>query len=313
MTAFRSIVMGSAALLAAATHASAADPAVLASIKPIHSLVASVMQGVGEPAIIVDGAASPHTYSLKPSQARDLQNAAVVFWVGHELEAFLEKPLESLATDAAIVELMDTDGLTRLAFREGGAFEAHADEGEHEEKDDHGNDETDPHIWLDPHNAKVLAQAIEEALARADPENAIKYEANADALMVRLDDLTTEVEIMLAPVREKPFVVFHDGYHYFENRFGLQAAGSVTVSPDAIPGAARVVEIRHKIEETEATCVFAEPQFEPKLISVVTEGTEARSGTLDPLGATIANGPDLYFTLIRQMAKSLGDCLSGKD
>ncbi len=359
MKALRSLLIGSAALIAASAPASATDPTVLVSIKPIHSLVAGVMQGIGEPALLVDGAASPHTYSLKPSQARELQNADLVFWIGREMEAFLEKPLASLASNAATVELLDAEGLTLLKFREGGAFETHdheesghdehehehkghehedhddheahdedheahhdereehahddhADEGEHKDahEDDHQHGEFNPHIWLDPQNAKVLVHAIEAALAKADPENAVKYEANAEALDAQLDDLIAEVETMLVPVREKPFIVFHDAYQNFESRFGLNAAGSITVSPDVIPGAARVAEIRHKIEDSGATCVFAEPQFEPKLISVVTEGTGARAGTLDPLGAGIENGPDLYVTLIRQMAESLRECLT---
>lgn len=327
--ALRTLLLSSAALFAATT-ASHAETAVLASIKPVHSLVAGVMQGINEPTIIVDGAASPHTYSLKPSQARALQSANVVFWVGHELEAFLEKPLETLAAKATTVELMDAHRLTRLKFREGGAFEEHdhdehAGHDEHEEDheehakagehhDDHDEDhehgEFDPHVWLDPQNAKAFVHEIEEALSEADPENAVKYEANAQALTARLDELTAEIDEELSSVKDKPYVVFHDAYHYFESRFGLKAAGSITVSPEVIPGAERVAEIQSKLKSLGATCVFSEPQFEPRLISVVTEGTRARSGTLDPLGAEIENGPGLYFTLIRQMAKSLRDCLS---
>lgn len=318
MKTLRTLWLASTVVLASVSVSHAdGGPGVLASIKPVHSLVAGVMQGINEPQIIVDGAASPHSYSLKPSQARALQSADVVFWVGHELEAFLEKPLETLASKASIVELMDAHGLTRLKFREGGAFEEHAhDDDEHEEDhdtatghhDEHGA--YDPHVWLDPQNAKAFVAVIAEALGTADPDNAIKYAANAQALALRLDDLTVEIGEELAPVKDKPYVLFHDGYHYFENRFGLQPAGSITVSPEVIPGAERVAEIQAKIRELGATCVFSEPQFEPRLIAIVTEGTKARSAALDPLGASIANGPDLYFTLIREMAKSLRDCLS---
>ena len=352
-------------LLSSGTIAAKADVNVVASIKPVHSLVAAVMEGVGTPELIVDGAGSPHTYALKPSQAQNLQNADVVFWIGHELEAFLEKPLEAIATKAKSVELIDAHDLVKLEFREGGAFDEHDhdehaegeghDHGEkaendhdhdHDEKaehkhddhshdehaeakqddhgheehaehkhDDHGHDdhahgEFDPHVWLDPVNAKALVHEIEEVLVEADPANAEKYEANADAIMKRLDDLVAEVSAELAPVKGKGFVVFHDAYHYFEGRFGLTAVGSITISPEVQPGAERISELQAKVKGLSATCVFSEPQFEPKLVATVTEGTSARTGVLDPLGTSIENGPDLYFTLIRDMANSFKGCLS---
>lgn len=324
-----------------------AAPNVVVSIKPIHSLVAAVMDGVGEPKLIVEGAASPHTYSLKPSNAKTLQDADVVFWVGHGLEAFLEKPLEALATKATVIELEDTKGLEKLKFREGGAFEAHDhgdeghgehahgdeghdhahEEGEHkdgehaheaEEDHDHaghdhaGHDhgEYDMHLWLDPMNAKAMAAAIETTLIQADPSNAAKYQENAKKLMDNLDALDTELATTLEPVKDKPFVVFHDAYQYFEHRYKVRVAGSITVSPETMPGADRVRQIHDKIKSLNATCVFAEPQFEPKLVRVVTEGTDAKSGTLDPEAATFKEGPSLYFDLMRGIATSIKDCLS---
>jgi zinc transport system substrate-binding protein len=314
-----------------------AAPNVVVSIKPIHSLVAAVMDGVGEPKLIVEGAASPHTYSLKPSNAKTLQDADVVFWVGHGLEAFLEKPLEALATKATVIELEDAKGLEKLKFREGGAFEAHDhgdhadgdeghdhahEEGEHkdgehaheaEEGHDHaGHDhgEYDMHLWLDPMNAKAMAAAIETTLIQADPSNAAKYQENAKKLMENLDKLDTELATTLEPVKDKPFVVFHDAYQYFEHRYKVRVAGSITVSPETMPGADRVRQIHDKIKSLNATCVFAEPQFEPKLVRVVTEGTDAKSGTLDPEAATFKEGPSLYFDLMRGIATSIKDCLS---
>ncbi|MEX3008652.1 zinc ABC transporter substrate-binding protein ZnuA [Hoeflea sp. TYP-13] len=316
-----------------------AEPAVVTSIKPIHSLVAGVMDGVGDPELLVDGAASPHTYSLRPSQAGNLERADIIFWFGPDLEAFLEKPLDTLADNAMVVELGDAHDLVRLGLREGGTFESHDHEGDehaddghddHEHDDDehadhegesnethaghdhdaHADGEFNIHLWLDPVNAKALVHEIEEALVKTDPENAAKYKANAEGLEVQLDELTTEIATRLEPVKDKSFVVFHDAYPYFENRFGVSAAGSVTISPEVAPGAARVSEIRNKVKELGATCVFSEPQFEPKLVDVITEGTGARAGVLDPLGADLENGPDLYFTLIRNMADNMLNCLS---
>ncbi|OWV77038.1 zinc transporter [Rhizobium sp. R339] len=319
------------ALLFAGSMRAADAPIVVTSIKPIHSLVSAIMQGVVEPELIVDGAASPHTYSLKPSNARALQEAKVVFWTGPGLEAFLEKPLEALGSDASVVELDNAPGLVKLPFREGGAFEPH-DDGDHEaagsghhdghdhgdkhahhddhEEHEHEHGAFDTHLWLDPMNAKAMAAVITTTLVAADPANALTYQANAKALDDRLTALDKEIAATVAPVKDKPFVVFHDAYQYFEHRYGIRVAGSITVSPETIPGAERVSEIHRKVGELGATCVFAEPQFEPRLVKVVIEGTSAKSGVLDPEAATLTAGPDLYFTLMRGIADSMKACLS---
>jgi zinc transport system substrate-binding protein len=345
MRTFASTLLAGTALCSVPTVA-LAEIEVVASIKPVHSLVAAVMEGVGEPALIVEGAGSPHTYSLRPSQAAKLESADLIFWIGPEIETFLGKPIEAIGADAKAIELIESHGLVRLGFREGGAFEGHEhgdddhddheamaasehdDDHDHEETaasehdDDHGHEETaasehdhdhgafDGHVWLDPENAKVIVHEIEEALVAQDPDNAATYEANAAAVTARLDALIGEVETMLAPVKDKGFIVFHDAYHYFERRFGVTAAGSITVSPDVMPGAERVREVQARIRDLGATCVFAEPQFEPKLVAVVVEGSDAQSGVLDPLGANLDDGPDLYFELIRNLATSMRDCLA---
>ena len=335
------LLLSTALCLGLSTAAQAAGPNVVVSIKPIHSLVAAIMQGVGEPSLIVEDGASPHTYSMKPSNAAALQDADVVFWVGHGLEAFLEKPLETLGGKAKVVELEDAAGLETLPFREGGAFEAHDDgdeghayeaEGAHDHQaendkhDEHGHDHanaaeteeghdhahggTDMHLWLDPMNAKAMAKEIAATLEAADPQNADAYTANLEALDARIDQLDSEIADLVAPVKEKPFVVFHDAYQYFEKHYGVRVAGSITVSPETLPGADRLSQIRAKVTDLGATCVFAEPQFEPKLINVVIEGTAAKAGTLDPEGGALDAGPDLYFDLMKGIGTSLRECLS---
>jgi zinc transport system substrate-binding protein len=333
---FAAALLLSSAALIAAPSAYADAPDVVVSIKPIHSLVAAIMAGVAEPKLIVDGAASPHTFTMKPSNARTLENSDMVFWVGPGMEAFLSKPLTALASKATVVTLEDAPGLEKLPFREGGAFEAHdhgdddhghdhahsASEG-HSDHDDHGHDHEsahaehehehsafDTHLWLDPMNAKALAAEIEKQLVQADPQNAAAYQANGAELMRKIDALDAEIKETLSPVKDKPFVVFHDAYQYFEHRYEVKVAGSITVSPETMPGAERVRQIHQKVTDLGATCVFAEPQFEPKLVSVVTEGTPAKSGTLDPEAATLTAGPDLYFELMRGLATSMKDCLS---
>ncbi len=327
---FAAALLLSSAAMIAAPNANAAAPDVVVSIKPIHSLVSAIMKGVGEPKLIVDGAASPHTFTMKPSNARTLEGADMVFWVGHGMEAFLEKPLEALASKASVVTLEDAPGLEKLPFRKGGAFEAH-DHGDHAgghehahgesekhaDHDDEGHDHEghdhgafDTHLWLDPMNAKAFAAEIEKALVQADPEHAATYQTNGAALMQQIDAMDAEIKETLSPVKDKPFIVFHDAYQYFEHHYGVKVAGSITVSPETMPGAERVKQIHEKVTQLGATCVFAEPQFEPKLVKVVTEGTPAKSATLDPEAATLNAGPDLYFELMRGLATSMKTCLS---
>ncbi|EUB96305.1 ABC-type metal ion transporter, periplasmic subunit [Rhizobium sp. CF080] len=328
-----SISLLSAAVFSASAGTGSAAPDVVVSIKPIHSLVASIMKGVGEPKLIVDGAASPHTFSLKPSNAAAIEGADVIFWVGPGIEAFLEKPLDALAASATVIELEHAPGMEKLPFRESGAFEAHdhghegaeahddddhphgdhdqpADDHADHDDDHHDHGGFDTHLWLDPMNAKAMAAEIEKTLVSADPANAAAYQANGAALMKDIDALDAELKTTIAPVKHKPFIVFHDAYQYFEHRYGVSVAGSITVSPETMPGAERVGQIQKKVKELGATCVFAEPQFEPKLVAVVTEGTPARSGTLDPEAATLKPGPGLYFELMRGLASSMKTCLS---
>jgi zinc transport system substrate-binding protein len=261
-----------------------------------------------------------------------------VFWIGDELETFLEGPIENIAQSAAVVKLIDAHGLKKIKFRKGGMFDDHQhgghdehsdhdghddhdhekhakkehdDHGEHDGHDDHGHGEFDPHVWLDPVNAKAIVHEIEEALIKADPEYASTYEANAHKMMGELDSLTAELREELEPVHEKGFIVFHDAYQYFEQRFEMAAIGSISVSPEVMPGAERVSDLRETISELNTICVFSEPQFEPKLVYTLIDGTGARTAVLDPLGASLTKGPDLYFQLLRNMASSFKKCLSG--
>lgn len=303
----------------AMTGTALAAPQVVVSTKPLHSLVSSVMAGVAEPALIVKGAASPHTYSLRPSDAAALESADIVFWTGHGLELFLGDALETLSVGATVVELAEAEGIELLPMREGGTFEAHShgDSHDHDHDHDHEHDhdhghhhgDGDMHFWLDPENAKLMVDAIATTLSEADPDNAATYAANAEAEIAALSALETEIAATLSAVDAKPFIVFHDAYQYFEARFGLEVAGTITVSPEAMPGAARIEELRAKVQELGATCVFAEPNFEPAIVRTIVEGTEAKAGTLDPEGSALPEGPDLYAALLRNLADGLVECL----
>ncbi|NDK34991.1 zinc ABC transporter substrate-binding protein [Rhodovulum sulfidophilum] len=341
----RNLILGTVSVLGLATAANAEVPSVVADIPPVHSLVSIVMGDLGTPGLLVQPGASPHGYSLRPSEAEALDDADAVFWVGEALEPWLEGPLDALAADAHVVELMETDGTTELKFRENATFEPHShDHGhehaeedhdhehavaghdhDHEHAEDHDHDHEehdhdhdheghhhhghDPHAWLDPENAKVWLGAIAAELSELDPENAATYAANAKAGQAELDGLIGEISAELAPVRGKHFIVFHDAYHYFENRFDFPASGSITLSDASAPSPARIEEIQNKVRELDVTCAFSEPQFNPKLVATVFRGTDAKAGVMDPLGADLAIGADLYPHLLRNLSSSLTDCL----
>ncbi len=291
---------------------SKADVKVVASIKPVHSLVSYVMDGVGRPDLIVDGYNSPHGFSLKPSHAKMIENADLIIWVGEDLEAFLEKPLNTIAKKAVNVEIMELKSIKKLKFREKNVFEDHDDHGHKEKKhDDHGHEghahgEHDPHVWLDPMNAKVIIKEIEKQLIKLDPNNSSKYKANSKKAQSELDNLTKNIKRDLKG--NLRFVVFHDAYQYFENRFGIKVLGALTVNPDVLPGAEQLSEIREVIEHEKVNCLFAEPQFNPAIIKSIAKDTKIKTGVLDPLGATLDKGKSMYMDLLKEISNSFKGC-----
>jgi zinc transport system substrate-binding protein len=289
----------------------AADvPRVVVSIKPVHSLAAAVMEGVADPTLLLVGAGSPHAYALRPSDAQALQEADVVFWIGEDLEGFLARPLQALARDARLVALHEADGVRLLPGRQSGGWQAHAHtRPDHADAHEHQHENTDMHIWLDPRNAQAMARTIARTLSEIDPLNRERYTANASVLHERLTQLDIELQNRLTPVKDDPYIVFHDAYQYFEKRYDLNAAGALTIIPESRPGARRLYEMRARIVEAGAQCVFSEPQFEPALVETLIAGTGAQTGVLDPLGATLAAGPDAYFELMHQLAGALLGCL----
>jgi zinc transport system substrate-binding protein len=294
-----------AAALAAATAADAA-PRVVTSFGPVQSVVAGVMDGIGTPEMLVKGGASPHAYAMRPSEARLLEEAQIVFWVGPEYETFLARPLASLAGRARNVALSRLPGAVKLDARDGGIWE---DDG-HGHGHNHAKKASDGHLFLDPRNMMLLAQAAANELARLDPPNARRYADNATKTVAMLDALDRELAGTLRPLAGKPFIVFHDALQYLEARYGLTPAGSITVSPERKPGAQRIQRIRERVRRSGAICVFAEPQFEPSLVRTVVEATDARTGTLDYAGTGVPPGPDFYPTVMRGLAISLTACLS---
>jgi len=292
--------------------AAASAPDVVVSIKPLHSLVTGVMQGVGEPALLISGSQSPHTLTLTPSDVRLVKRAELIVWVGEALETPLAKTIAANSEDAQVIEFMHMQDLERAGLREGGAWEAHEHHhGEmHQQHQEHHSDaREDVHLWLSPLNAGRLVDAVADALAGIDPGNAETYRLNAAGLHERISRLDAELISQLARVKDKPYIVFHDAYQLFEKHYGLNAVGSVVISPGRMPGARRVHEMRERLVQSGAKCIFSEPQFESGLIDTITEGTTAGSGTLDPIGVALEPGSDAWFELMRNLANALVECL----
>jgi len=296
-------------------------PRVVASIPPVHSLAAGVMQGVGTPSLIVRGYGSPHTYRMRPSDAARLHGADLVFWVGGVLETFLEKTLSSLPESVRVVPLMETAGLTLLENREGGTwghhglhFHEHAHA--HAAPDPDGATSTsrdwrryNPHIWLDPENARQLLGSIARHLAQVDPAHATRYRANAEALSRRVEELARQIEEELSGLGSVPYLVFHDAYPYLEARYGLRAAGSITANPGKLPSVRRIADLRATVARLDIRCIFREPQFDAKFVETTLGDRDITIGVLDPLGIGEKPGPELWFRIMETHARVIGDCL----
>ena len=297
-------------LLAFSTLAKA-DLKVVTSIKPIHSLASYIMDGVGSPGLIVDGYNSPHSFQLKPSHAKMLEQADIIFWIGEDLENFLEKPLATIAKKAEKIELLEIKGIKKLKFRERNIFEEHeehddhgddAKKKEHDDHEGHGHGEYDPHIWLNPINAKVILNEITEHLIENDSKNASTYKSNLAKALAKIDKLI--IDVITETNTDLSYVVFHDAYQYYENRFNVNILGAMTVNPDVMPGAEQIHEIHEVIEHDNVSCILSEPQFNPDIIKSIAKDTSVKTGVLDPLGANLKPGKDLYFDLIRNMSAS---------
>ena len=326
----RKLITISTILTLMSTSVMADVPNVAADIAPVHSLVSRVMDGIGAPKLVVQSGASPHGYRLRPSEAKALQDADLVFWMGEELTPWLDGALKTLASKASITTLMDQEGVILHDFRESVLFEAHDhsdhddekdhddhddekdhddhdDEKDHDDHDDHGGH--DPHSWLSPENAKLWLNIIASKLSVSDPENAATYFMNAAAGQTEIEEMITEVSATLKPVQGGKFVVFHDAYQYFENDFDFYASGAISLSDASDPSPARVAKIQKRIRDEGIQCVLAEPQFKRGLVATVMEGSEATASVIDPLGADLKTGPKLYTQLIINMAKTLRNCL----
>jgi len=284
------------------TIAIAAGPRVVVSLKPVHGLVADVMKGVGEPYLLLTASANPHSHALRPSEARKLVQANVVFWVGSNLEGFLRKPLLNLPSGSHVVPLLRNHRLLRLKQRQGGIWEI-------DDPDRNKGSEFDPHIWLDPRNARVIVRQIVAVLSQIDPDNTANYEINGKRLGLELTKLERDIDELLAPVRTLPYFVLHGAYQYFEFRFRTHGIGAIALDHDHKPGARRIAMIRQRLRVGDVRCLFQEAEFSSKIVTALTEGTATRVGVLDPIGKSVHPGPGAYSRILRDLAGNLKKCL----
>ena len=300
---------------------------IVASIKPVHALVAGVMGDLGTPHLLLAAPTSAHHFTLKPSQARALQNADIVFWIGPGMEQPLTKALATLAADAQSVALDDSAGLVLFDFDDDGhddrgtkdKYDGHDDHDGHDGHDDHGTKDKhnghgghgiNPHIWLDPFNAQIMLGVIADHLGKADPVNARAYQANADAMRQTFAQLQIDIARQLAPFAESEFLVLHDAHIYFERRFGMRAHAAITTEPDMMPTAAKIKKLRRDLESHPMDCIFGEPFLGQKAVRLIAEGSDIRIGQLDPLGSQLPAGASLYADLLKSYAAAFKGCLA---
>ena len=287
--------------LLVASPAMAEVPRVVTDIPPVHALVAQVMGDLGQPELLLAKGADEHDFQLRPSQAGAVADATLVVWIGPELTPWLEGALEMRAEGSASLALLDAEGTVRRDYGGGHAEEA-----------GHGHGAEDPHAWLNPDNAQVWLGLIAAELGRLDPENAAVYGANAVAARKGLAALDAEIAAMLAPVKGRPMITYHDAFGYFSDHYGLDFAGSIALGDASSPGAARLVELRAEIAAGGVVCLFPEVQHDPALIRQLAEGTGVRiGGALDPVGSTLEAGPGAYAELMRGLARVIAGCAGG--
>lgn len=281
-----------------------AAPQVVVSIAPLAGIAAAVMEGVGSPHLLIGNNNSPHTYQMKPSDRALMESADLILWVGPGLETFLHEQLED---NPKAIELADSDALTHLPNRKGGVWDAEKEVGHEEHHHDHGA--TDPHLWLDPDNAAIIATLLAERLSTLDAANAARYNQNAAAFKQNLMQLDGQIKAQLAPVQQRGFIVFHDAYQYFEKHYGLTGTGSITLSPEAAPSAGQLAALQEKIRSQKVSCVFAEPQFKDSLVTTLIANTQAHKGQLNADASDLPVSPQLYSQYLKRLADAFAQCL----
>lgn len=291
-------------------------PKAMTSIAPFHALVSAVMDGIGEPKLLLTGKSSPHHYTLRPSEIKALQDADIIFWGGPLLETFLAKPLTVLPPSITIVELDKTKRLKLLKVRQSALFAPHTHDHSHgsqEHEHPHENaalsHQNDMHFWLDPDNAKILVDAIAQQLSNKDPVHQTHYLENAKRFKKKIEAIDHQIKQKLQPVQHHPFIVFHDAYQYFERHYGLTGVAAISLHPEIPPSVERLKSIREILRKTKAICIFSEPQFKSNIVQSIAAETNIRVGQLDPLGRSSNTPGNGYLNLLNNLSDEFSRCL----
>ena len=284
-----------------------ADVKVLTSIKPLQLIAAAVQDGVAVPEVLLPPGASPHHYALRPSDVRKVQSVDLLYWIGPDMEGFLPRVLNGRTLPSVAVQ--DLPGLKLRHFAQDSASHEDDDHDGDEHDHDHRPGTVDAHLWLSPHNARVIAAKMATDLSAADPANAARYQSNLTAFNQRLDALDTRLKTRLAGVAGKPYFVFHEAFDYFEDNYGLKHAGVFAVAAEVQPGAQHVAAMRTRLQAVGKTCVFSEPPLRPRLAETLVAGLPVKLAELDALGGYTPATAQGYEQLLEKLGNDLAGCL----
>ena len=285
---------------------------VLTSIKPLQLIAAAIQDGQGEPQVLLPPGASPHYFVLRPSDAKRLDKADLFYWIGPDLENFLPRLLKQRSQLSVAVQNLPELQLQYFAEEH---QHGHGHEDEHtddlvEHDHNHQPGAVDAHLWLLPHNARVIAQRMSTDLSKLDPSNANQYAANLQAFNQRLDRLDQQLKTQLKPLQGKSFFVFHEAFNYFEHAYGLEHAGVFALSGELQPGAKHVSQMRERLQQAGPSCVFSEPPMQPRLAQTLAAGLPVTLAELDALGSQAPVSATGYEQLLENLAAQFSACLS---
>ncbi|BFU60061.1 MULTISPECIES: zinc ABC transporter substrate-binding protein ZnuA [Rodentibacter] len=301
-----------------------ANADVLASVKPLGFIASSIANGVTDTQVLVPPGASPHDYSLKLSDIQKVKSADLVLWIGEDVDSFLDKPINQIDRKK-VITIADLEGIEPLLGKahhehsheegEHNHKHSHKDEnkGEHDHDHDHDHHEgltTNWHVWYSPAISRIVAQKVADKLTTQFPDKKELIAKNLDNFNRTLEIQSDKIKAQLAPFADKGFFVFHDAYGYFNDAYGLKQTGYFTINPLVAPGAKTIAHIKEEIEEHRVNCLFAEPQFTPKVIESLAQSTKVNVGRLDPIGDSVTLGENAYVNFLQATADSYAQCLS---
>ena len=290
-------------LLAIKNVAAQSTPSVVVSIKPIHSIVMSLMSGIAEPKLLLKSNNSAHTFHLKPSQVQMLANADLVIIISGDFESGLRKAIKNIEDDS----LFQIISLNNLSIHNSRSEILKSKE--HDDADEHEENIYDLHLWLDINNMKLIAKHINKLLIKIDPVNEDKYNNNFLELMLDLEELKIDLEKQITPFLTSQFAVFSDTTQYFEKSMKLIRPIIITPYHGARLSIIRTLMAKEAMSDLSVSCLLYGQEAKPNQISVLSEGLSLKTFEIDILGTKYPAGPDQYFNLMKRISSQLASCL----